>query len=185
MKRGVWIAGALALAVLGWRAARRSPPASVSGIRALEEVLASRDDNNPRLDRDFNALSPEDKAAFREKYREIPAERRNERGTIVYLLGKNTASAEDWAFLREVAGEPPCLSLADCAKPSDGAGEPGDAVTLAYPSLVALKQAERALEAGISAAEAKAVIAAGRGSKMPAVARLAEKLAKRFPDPAR
>ena len=184
MKRGVWIAGALALAVLGWRAARRSPPASVSGVRALEEVLASRDDNNPRLDRDFNALSAEDKAAFRKKYREIPAERRNERGTIVYLLGKNMASAEDWAFLREVAGEPPCRSLADCAKPPAGESEEGgvgDDVTLAYPSLVALKQAERALDAGTSAAEAKAVIAAGLGSKMPAVARLAAKLDRRFP----
>lgn len=186
MKRGVWIAGALALAVLGWRAARRSPPAFVSGeaapaLRALEDVLSSRDDNSPSLDRDFNALTGAEKAAFRRKYWEIPAERRNERGTIVYLLGKNLRGPEDWAFLSEVAAEPPCLSLADCSKPSGGAGELGDDVTLAYPSLVALKQAERALETGTSAAEARAVVAAGRGSKMRAVVRLAEKLDRRFP----
>lgn len=184
MKQGVWLAGLLALAVLGWRAARRSPPARVSGKAAeLEAIMASGNDNDPALDRDFNALTPDEKADFRRAYAALPAEKRNQRGTIVYLLGKNAAAPEDWEFFRAVAAEPPCLSLSDCAKASSAGGEPGDDVTLAYPSLVALKQAQRALEEGRSVSEARAVVAAGKSSKMPAVIRLAEKLDRRFPKP--
>ena len=212
MKRAVPIAGALAaLAIVVRWAASPLPPAGISGtaapevrpdvgrnlsrlkslakLKTLEEIMRSRNDNDPRLDRDFNALSPEAKRLFRKKYREIPAERRNERGTIVYLLGGgNLRAAEDWAFLREVAAEPPCLSLSDCSrKPKPGGGEEaaGDEVTLAYPSLVALKQAERALEAAAEAPgpaekEAMSVIEAGKNSRTRAVARLAERIGKRF-----
>ncbi|MDE2141488.1 MAG: hypothetical protein KGL74_02765 [Elusimicrobia bacterium] len=192
MMRGVALAGALlALAVFGWRAARRSPPAVLfsaqpSGkLRTLNEILGSRNDNDPRLDSDFNSLSPEDKRRFRQDYAMIPRESRNERGTIVYLLGKNMATAEDWTFLRDVAGEPPCLSLANCAKPPNGEGDPGDDVTLAYPSLVALKRAQKALEEGTATKEARAVVEAARGSKMPAVLRLAGRIEKKFPSSAK
>jgi len=180
--RGVKIAGVLILAVVVWRAARRAPPAAVfpPAVRELEDILASHDDNDPRLDKDFNALSDADKDAFRKKYRDIPSERRNERGTIVHLLGKNVRGPADWEFLREVAGEPPCLSLADCSKPA-AAGEPGDDVTLAYPSLVALKRAQRALEEGTAPDEGRKIVAVGRKSRMPAVVRLAEKLDRKFP----
>ena len=91
---------------------------------------------------------------------------------IVYLLGKNIADASDWAFLREVAAEPPCLSLADCSKRSKGTAEMGDEVTLAYPALVALRQARRAE----NAAEKARVLHAAKGSRMPAVRRLVERL---------
>ena len=187
MRRGAWAAAILiAAALLGWRAARRSPPVSVPGAEAkatlalLEEILASRDDNDPRLDREFVALSSEEKGLFRAAYAARPRERLNERGTIVYLLGRNLTAPEDWAFLREVAAEPPCLSLADCAKPSADAGEHGDAVTLAYPSLVALRQAHRAAQEGAPADEARSVLEAARASKAPAVTRLARALAPGF-----
>jgi hypothetical protein len=145
----------------------------------LDEILLSRDDNDPRLDREFNALTPDEKGLFREKYRALPPESRNQRGTIVYLLGKSLSAAEDWAFLREVAGEAPCLSLADCAKPSAAGGSgPGDAVTLAYPALVALKQAERVLaEGGQARDEAMSVIRAAKASRVPKVTQAAARLA--------
>src|SRR5581483_1385533 len=133
-------------------------------LRELEAILASRNDNDPRLDKDFNALSPEAKRLFRRKYAELPREARNDLGTIVYLLGKNLKTEEDWAFLREVAAEPPCRSLSSCDQPSDGAGEPGDPVTLAYPALVALKQAGAVLDrpdaSAADAANARSVIEA-------------------------
>lgn len=187
MKRGVWAAAILsAAALLGWRAARRSPPVFVYGSEAraklatLEDILRSRNDNDPRLDRDFLGLSADAKSLFREKYRELAPERRNERGTIVYLLGRNLTAPEDWAFLRAVAAEPPCLSLADCSKPSGEGGELGDEVTLAYPSLVALRQARRAAEEGASRSEARSVLEAAKKSKMRAVARLASSLEPGF-----
>ncbi|MCX5789369.1 MAG: hypothetical protein NTX64_12800 [Elusimicrobia bacterium] len=174
MSRGVLAAGALlALAAAAWWAARKcSPPAAVSGrdaavLRTLDEILRSRNDNDPRLDSGFNDLSPEARRLLRKKYAGLAPELRNERGTIVYLLGKNLSSAEDWAFLRQAAAEPPCLSLADCSKRAPMG--PGDAITLAYPALVALEQAKDALRAGVSTEEARSVVEAGKSSKVPAV----------------
>ncbi|MEK7388732.1 MAG: hypothetical protein AAB036_03450 [Elusimicrobiota bacterium] len=179
MKRGAVIAaGVLALAALGWRTARHrtsaSDSAASSKLRVLEEILRSRNDNDPRLDREFTALSAETKRLFRRAYGDIPTERRNDRGTIVYLLGRNLTAPEDWSFLKKAALEPPCLSLADCSK---AAASPDDEVTLAYPSLVALKQAQRFLDEHPGSPEAIAVIAAAKASEVRAVVRLAEKLA--------
>jgi hypothetical protein len=202
LKTAVWAAG-LALAVsVRWTAALEPPSTVVSGVSVssesrkalavLDEILRSKNDNDPRLDTAFSSLSPETKRLFREKYRGIPPERRNERGTIVFLLGEgNLREADDWAFLREVASEAPCLSLADCAKkPKPGADDAeakGDEITLAYPSLVALKQAEHVLETASAsskpAIEARRVLAAGRKSSTPAVARMAIKLSKEFVRP--
>jgi hypothetical protein len=204
LKRGVSIAGAVLAIAVRW-AASAPPPTAEPGaasspearraLATLEDILRSRNDNDPRLDSDFNSLSPETRRLFRRKYRELPRERRNERGTVVYLLGRNLRAPEDWAFLREVAAEPPCLSLSDCSKrPPPGGGEEaaGDEVTLAYPSLVALKQAEHALEAARAAGasgkspaerEARRVIAAGEKSRTRAVSRLALTLSRRFSRP--
>lgn len=152
----------------------------------LDEILRSGDDNDPRLDGAFNSLPLETRRRFQRKYRELPAESRNQRGTIVYLLGKNLVAPEDWDFLREVAGEPPCLSLSDCSHASpgdDGSEAPGTAVTLAYPALVALKQAERVLSEGgpVSARrEALAVVRAGTTSLTPAVVDAATRLEGRY-----
>ena len=149
----------------------------------LDDIFRSKNDNDPRLDSGFNDLSPETKTIFRLKYRRLPPERLNERGTIAYLLGKNLASPEDWAFLRELVVEPPCLSLADCAKEdafAQARENTGDAVTLAYPALVALKQAQRVLEnarsGGADRREALAVVRAAKGSRAPIVARTAAEI---------
>lgn len=176
MRRGALAAGALALllaAAWRWKALPRAAGDEAQAkLALLEEVLRGGNDNDPRLDRDFQGLSPRAKELFRAKYRGLPPERRNERGTIVYLLGMNLASAEDWAFLREVVSEPVCLSLSDCSKRSSG-GAPGEDVTLAYPSLVALRQAQRVRE------QAAGVVEAARSSRAPAVARMMARLEKR------
>ena len=153
--------------------------------RILDEIFHTRNDNDPRLDTDFNDLSPETRRAFRKKYRALVPERRNDRGIILYLLGKNLRTVEDWAILREAVAEPPCLSFSDCSRPpapEEGEGATGDAVTLAYPALVALKQAEHALlnrDAG-ARREALSVLRAARGSRAEIVARKAGELAGRF-----
>lgn len=159
-------------------AARPALPKDPASL--LDEVLAARNDNDPRLETSFNALTPAARKSFREKYRRLPPERRNQRGTIVYLLGKNLSAPEDWAFLREVAAEPPCLSLADCGKAApaeNGTEDSADEVTLAYPALVALVQAERVLAAGGPArGEALSVVRAAKGSSVPAVVEAASRL---------
>ena len=185
MRRAVLLASALAAL------AAAAPPAGepARALKTLEEILGSKNDNDPRLDRDFNELSPEARSLFRKKYRELPAEKRNQRGTIVYLLGRNLRAREDWEFFRGVALEPPCLSLSDCSrKPAPGSDEEaaGDEVTLAYPALVALRQARRAAEearsvriaaknasATATEKEALGLFAAAAKSRTRAVARAA------------
>ena len=210
MKRGGFARALAALAIaaivfmVGFRRAVRIPwppafihrtPETLDKLKTLEDILRSKNDNDPRLDHDFNDLSPETKRLFRKKYREIPAEKRNERGTIVYLLGKNLRSREDWEFFRRVALEPPCLSLADCSKkPAPGSDEEatGDEVTLAYPSLVALRQAGRAAEEArairvatrsapaTAEKEALELFAAAKKSKTRAIARMAASYEKKI-----
>lgn len=169
--------------------ASAAPATAGDPLRILDEIMRSGDDNDPRLDSAFNALSVEDKRALRARFRALPPENLNGRGTIVYLLGRNLASAEDWAFLREVVAQPPCLSLARCAETAVGGGAEGagDEVTLAYPALVALKQAERVLRrevAGPGAAEARrgavSVVKAAELSRAAIVARKAAELAARL-----
>ncbi|MFH1723165.1 MAG: hypothetical protein ABII00_00945 [Elusimicrobiota bacterium] len=164
-------------------------PTPADKLRTLEDILALKDDNDPRLDSDFNDLSPEAKRLFREKYRSIPREGRNKRGTIVFLLGRNLKTEEDWAFLHEVISEPPCLSLGDCSTkggPSDGHRGIGAEVTLAYPSLVALRQAARTAEdprgpaGGMAAREASRLVRAAKGSPVPVVASKARDLERRL-----
>ena len=143
-------------------------------VAVLEDVLRRGNDNDPRLDHAFNTLSVEDRQRFREKYdrlQRLAPERRNELGTIVFLLGKNLHDADDWAFMRRIVMEPPCLSMENCAHaPSTKVDDDGNvAITLVYPQLVALAQAKKALAFGKGNGEALAVLRAAQSSASPIV----------------
>jgi hypothetical protein len=107
----------------------------------LVDILKSKNDNDPRMDSEFKHLSPGTKVLLKERYAAYPAEARNERGTIVFILGRdlaNSGTAEDFVFFDQVANEPPCLSLGDCGKimksaPEDAHEESAIGVTLSYP----------------------------------------------------
>lgn len=157
-------------------------------LALLEEILRSRNDNDPRLDTAFNDLSPQAKSLFRQKYRQLPAESRNELGTVVYLLGRNLKTEEDWAFMRDVVAAPPCLSLADChAEARAGADNhvaAGVELTLSYPAVMALKRAERILYDGRGdSARALQLIAAAKSSRAKTVADLAAAMEQRYSRP--
>jgi hypothetical protein len=131
-------------------------PRDLQRMRVLDEVLASKNDNDPRLDSEFRNLSPTAKRMMEDRYRALAPEKRNERGTIAFLVGREIASAEDVAFMEGILSEPPCLSLGDCAREDKGStlrddeahlnAETGAAVTLAYPQLVALHSIEGQIE---------------------------------------
>lgn len=113
----------------------------------LDEILKSRNDNDPRLDTELKVLSPELKRAMTRYYQTIPDERRNERGTIAFLYARGMTRPEEMEFITSILMEKPCLSLSDCSKP-DGAHDPeaehlqGISETTAnYPQLTALRQA--------------------------------------------
>lgn len=157
-------------------------------LALLEEILRSRNDNDPRLDTAFNDLSPQAKRLFRQKYRQLPAEGRNELGTVVYLLGRNLKTAEDWAFMLDVVTAPPCLSLANCSVEAESRADnhvaSGMELTLSYPAVMALKRAERILLAGGGDPDqALQLIAAAKSSRTKTVSDLAARLEQRYSRP--
>ncbi len=127
-------------------------------IRVLDEILESKNDNDPRMDRLLRDLSEPFKKELRAKYARIPAEKRNDRGTVVFLVGREIAegrgSTADLQFLKDVLMEKPCLSLEDCSKSPSGVGpdeqhlEAIHETTLHYPQLMDLRYLKIALEQG-------------------------------------
>ena len=126
-------------------------------MQILKEVFATHNDNDPRLDQDFNQLTEAEKAKLEQLYRETPAEKLNERGILVLILARNLESEKDFHFIDELFREPVCLSLSDCRRPpstqTDEHGELSSAVTLNYPQLVALEKLKEWPEHHVSAKE--------------------------------
>lgn len=115
-------------------------------VQVLGEILASHNDNDPRMDSELKDLNSETKTVLQEKYSSLPETDRNGRGTIVFLIGRNLTTPADYQFLRQVLTEAPCLGLVDCAKPmqaSAGEEEAGIGAVLDYPQLTALKAIEK------------------------------------------
>lgn len=119
-----------------------SPPVQTK-IKILQEILSSRNDNDPRLDSEFQELTPELKEALVSTYKSLNKESLNDRGTVVFLLGKDIKTDADLSFFQEVLTEAPCLSLSDCSSESK-LGAPEDdhhlesqETTLLYPQLMA------------------------------------------------
>ena len=157
-------------------------------VLVLDAVIAGKNDNDPRLDRELRELTPAARALFRERYRSYPNEQRNEKGTVVFLLGRNLTSSEDFKFLGEVLAEPPCLSLESCGRESTDAKDDhrnlGVDTTLAYPQIVALKSLERhLLTPGTKPQfieDALTQLRTARGSKIQKVSELAEEILRRY-----
>ena len=110
----------------------------------LLQILASHNDNDRRLDTEFKDLSSAVKHAMETYYEEIPSLKRNDRGTIVYLVGQNITEKSDVEFLRNVLMEKPCLSLSDCSKAAAPDGKDNiqgiNETTANYPQLTALQK---------------------------------------------
>lgn len=164
--------------------AQAADPKAHEQLTALEEILQSHNDNDPRMDRDLMILSEPAKALFRQKYRQLAAEKRNDRGTIVFLLGRNLTTTADFDFLNEVMSEAPCLSLSDCSKTETGGmnrdsdeHQGGFTTALAYPQLVTLHSLEGYLQKSAQGAlndKARDIVAQAKHSTIPEVSKMAD-----------
>jgi hypothetical protein len=164
-------------------------PETAGKVRVLREIINGHGDNDPRMDTELLHLDAATKRAFRAEYEHTVLERRNARGTIVFLLGRNLTSPEDFAFMKSVLSEPPCLSMQDCRGTAndpigEGAAEHDDGAVnekvLNYPSAMALESIARELQNGAFDASQKAqtipVLEQGTASKVPFVARRSREL---------
>jgi hypothetical protein len=120
-------------------------PAEQKKIEVFEDILKSRNDNDPRIDQEFHALSPALKKALEDHYQSMPREERNGRGLVVFLVTRSLNSADDLAFIRSVYEEPPCTNMDGCsAAPSTDSHLSGiENTSLNYPQLVGLYQLEK------------------------------------------
>ena len=160
-------------------------PRPLDKTEIISEILESGNDNDPRIDRELRDLDFDTRLRLREKYRSLPLERRNARGMLIFLLGRELHSVEDFAFLKEVLSEKPCLGLANCSRPDsmslshpdDDHHDSGLELTLAYPQLVALHSLRRLLHDRDLTPERRAlvrdVISVGERSMIPRVAEAA------------
>jgi hypothetical protein len=127
-----------------------------------------------------------------DRYRSLPPERRNERGTIAFIVGREISSVEDVAFLGGILSESPCLSLGDCSREEKDLdnqhlhAETGSAVSLAYPQMVALHSIEGQIDRAEKGAklsylsEIRRVIEDASRSQIPIVADKARALQGRL-----
>ena len=97
------------------------------------------------MDTDLKVLSPELKK-LTHIYDESKREKLNERGTIVFLLGRNISTVADIKFRGKALLEKPCLSRSDCDKSQMGSGGGEDEhmravndITVSYPQLNAFR----------------------------------------------
>ena len=74
-------------------------------VALLGEILASHNDNDPRLDTEFRNLDAAAKAALVEYYAGLPLTQANARGTVVFLLGREIRAKADLPFFRRVLEE--------------------------------------------------------------------------------
>jgi hypothetical protein len=114
-------------------------------VAVLTEILTSKNDNDPRMDTELRDFSPAVKAAIQKKYAELEPEKRNARGTMVFLLGREIKDPSELPFFKSVLQEKPCLSLENCDKtPGGHSGEEEhleaiNETTANYPQLLAVR----------------------------------------------
>lgn len=123
------------------------PESEKEAWQALEDVLHSKNDNDPRLDKELADLSLEFHKALFMKYQNLKPEDRNGRGTLVFLIARDLKNKADLEFLQTVYEESPCLNMADCTAPSvdDSTGSGSQETSLNYPQLVGLYQLDMQL----------------------------------------
>ncbi len=115
----------------------------------FQEIVNSRNDNDPRIDQDLKTLSPKMHENLMKAYQNLPMENRNSRGLIAFLVARDLQSAKDVQFLKSIYQEQPCMSMGDCSKTEanpDPHAEATNQTSLNYPQLAGLYQLEQKLE---------------------------------------
>jgi hypothetical protein len=107
--------------------------ATANPVSLLKEILASGNDNDPRLDSEFNHLTPSAKTELIAYYESLPSGNSNERGTVVFLLGRNITEPADLVFFKRVLAEGPAQPLAP-----EQDGLPSEMLSV-YPQLMAVR----------------------------------------------
>jgi hypothetical protein len=115
-------------------------------LKTLAEIMGSKNDNDPRLDTDLKNLTEQDKVALKDFYSDLKLESLNERGTVVFLMGRSIQGPEDLDYMKDVLAEDPCMSLDNCTSKNvakDTHLDSMDETTMSYPQQIALESISR------------------------------------------
>ena len=124
----------------------------VRKVHILDEILLKKNDNDPRIDTELKGFTAAAKNVIRARYARIAAEKRNERGTLVFLLGREIHDLTDLEFFSGVLAESPCLSLQDCSRSPEAHSSEEEhfqsinETTANYPQLMALRALKQKAE---------------------------------------
>ena len=80
----------------------------------FESIYNSKNDNDPRMDRELKKMSVALHEALYEKYDSLLPENHSGKALIAYLIARDLTTTNDAQFLKKVFQESPCLSLPDC-----------------------------------------------------------------------
>ncbi len=156
-------------------------------MRILKEILASHNDNDARLDLELKSLNSDAKKLFQKHYEDLPVERRSDRGTIIFLLGRNMSEQSDFEFLQKVLLEKPCKSLMNCAQADVNTSEDDtqSEVALQYPQAVVLESVDRYISSHSEISpelkkEFLSLLEKGAHSKSPLISSQSKGLLKRL-----
>lgn len=116
--------------------------------KLIEELLLSKNDNDPRVDQELLNISDELKAKIESAYQSLPMENRNGRGFLAFLISRDLKTDKDIQFLKSIFEEKACLSLSDCGSSSqeDPHLDSINNVSLNYPQMAALYQLQKRIE---------------------------------------
>lgn len=114
---------------------------------SVQEIIDSKNDNDPRIDNELRNLSPKMHQALTEKYLELAEENRNGRGLVAFLIARDLKDENDANFLKSVFEESPCTSFEKCSSTSshDVHQSGMEQVSLNYPQMAILYQVESKL----------------------------------------
>lgn len=113
----------------------------------FESIFNSKNDNDPRMDRELKRLSIPLHEALYEKYDSLLPENHSGKALIAYLIARDLSTNSDAQFLKKVFQESPCLSLADCkSRPTENSHHSGvEQTTLVIAQLNVLYSLEQKL----------------------------------------
>jgi hypothetical protein len=119
------------------KGALKLEPKDLRKIVVLQELMDSKNERDPRIEKDLSDLSPEVKSVVETLYTETPASQTQERGMIVLVLGRQITQKADIDFLKQVLMEKPRANGDAHAKAADA--KLSDANPVYYPQVVAMR----------------------------------------------
>jgi hypothetical protein len=161
-------------------------PEDQKKLQVLQEILSSKNDNDPRVDSELKNLSPALHHSAIELYQKLPAENRNGRGFLVFLISRDLQYPEDYQFLQSIYEESPCLSLENCGQTQNADPHLSGVtnISLVYPQMVALYQIEKKLNQKMdltsSSDQLRSIVIQAENFAAPSVQKKATEISQRL-----